>query len=189
MIACPLQGVGQSQDEPVASRRRFDSAQQETYLNLWRTYDRLKVIEEQAFGEFGLSAQQYNALRLLRSVHPQSMPVLVLGSRLISRAPDITRLLDRLEKRDLVQRVRRAENRRVVDVEIKPAGMELLDQLTSVVRRVNQSQLGHMKPAELKELTRLLEAARWPHEEPGGLWGRPESLATQSSSGAPVEGE
>jgi hypothetical protein len=108
---------------------------------------------------------------------------------LISRAPDITRLLDRLEKRDLVQRVRRAENRRVVDVEIKPAGMELLDQLTAVVRRVNQSQLGHMKPAELKELTRLLEAARWPHEEPGGLWGRPESLATQSSSGAPVEGE
>ena len=97
---------------------RFDSLEQEVFLNLWRTYDRLKAIEEEVFGRVGLSAQQYNALRLLRAVHPESMRTLVLGGRLISRAPDVTRLLDRLEQRSLLVRERRAENRRVVEVRI-----------------------------------------------------------------------
>src|SRR5690606_29508186 len=85
-------------------RQHFDSLEQEAFLNLWRTYDRLKALEEQVFAQVGLSAQQYNALRLLRSVHPGAMPTLLLGSRLISRAPDMTRLLDRLQQRDLLSR-------------------------------------------------------------------------------------
>ncbi|MFM8728304.1 MAG: MarR family transcriptional regulator, partial [Planctomycetaceae bacterium] len=78
---------------------RFDSAEQEAFLNLWRTYDCLKGLEESVFGEYQLSAQQYNALRLLRAVHPGSLPTLSLGRRLISRSPDTTRMLDRLEDR------------------------------------------------------------------------------------------
>src|SRR5438270_7092340 len=100
----------------TAKARRFDSPEQEAYLNLWRTYDRLRALEDELFGRHGLTAQQYNALRLLRAEHPRPLPTLRLASRLVTRAPDITRLLDRLEQLGLVTRSRKADNRRVVDV-------------------------------------------------------------------------
>ena len=59
---------------------KFDSLEQEAYLSLWRTYDRLKTLEDELFGRYDLSAQQYNALRLLRSAHPNTMPTLALGA-------------------------------------------------------------------------------------------------------------
>src|SRR5579883_721154 len=95
------------------SPRRFDSIEQEAFLNLWRTYDRLRTAEEALFSTFGLTPQQYNALRLLRARHPEGWPTLALQSRLVSRAPDITRLLDHLESRHWIER-RRAADRRVV---------------------------------------------------------------------------
>src|SRR5436305_379505 len=93
-------------------RRHFDCPEQEVFLNLWRTYDRLRALEDELFADHGVTAQQYNTLRLLKAAHPQSVPTLTLASRLISRAPDITRLLDRLETRGLVRRERPAGNRR-----------------------------------------------------------------------------
>src|SRR5881394_3242524 len=93
---------------------RFDSPEQEVYLNLWRTYDRLRALEDELFADFDLTAQQYNALRLLRSVHPGTLRTLELAERLVSRAPDITRLLDKLEGGGLVARERKEGNRRVV---------------------------------------------------------------------------
>src|SRR5581483_2977738 len=97
---------------PPSSRptkaRHFDSAEQEAYLNLWRTYDRLRMLEDELFGRFDLTAQQYNALRLLRGEHPETLPTLTLAARLVSHAPDITRLLDKLERRGLVHRGRPA---------------------------------------------------------------------------------
>ena len=144
--------------------RRFDSLQQEAFLNLWRTYDRLKGIEDETFAEVGLSAQQYNALRLLRSVAPGSMATLDLGRRLISRAPDMTRMLDRLERRSLLTRNRQADNRRVVAVRITQQGLELLEEIHDRVQQCHQRQLGHLDAASLHQLTRLLQAARRPHE-------------------------
>src|SRR3989440_10175529 len=70
--------------------QRFDSPQQETYLNLWRTYDRLRLIEDELFGRHELTAQQYNALRLLKAAHPRRGPTLGFGGRPGSRAADIT---------------------------------------------------------------------------------------------------
>lgn len=150
--------------------RRFDSQEQEVFLNLWRTYDCLKALEDQVFGEFGLSAQQYNALRLLRSVHPQSMRTLVLGRRLISRGPDTTRMLDRLEQRGLVSRERRSDNRRVVETLITAAGIELLDRMSERVLAMHQQQLGHLQAGQLSQLTELLRAAREPHEDSSCDW-------------------
>src|SRR5205823_14784508 len=89
---------------------QFDSPEQEVFLNLWRTYDRLRALEEELFGRFGLTPQQYNALRLLRGVHPEPLATLALAGRLVSRAPDITRLLDKLERRGWVERERPADN-------------------------------------------------------------------------------
>src|SRR5262245_60176971 len=111
--------------EGASARRRFDSPEQEAYLNLWRTYDRLKHLEDELFGRFELTAQQYNALRLLRAAHPKRVPTLIVASRLISKAPDITRLLDRLEERGLIVRERLADDRRTVGVGITQAGAKL----------------------------------------------------------------
>ena len=143
----------------------FDSLEQEVFLNLWRSYDRLKALEDETFGRVGLSAQQYNALRLLRWAFPESMATLDLGKRLISRAPDMTRLLDRLEQRGLLSRERRADNRRVVAVRITPEGAQLLDEIHASVLDCHHRQLGHLDPQSLQQLARLLKAARQPHED------------------------
>lgn len=147
-----------------STKRRFDSLQQEVFLNLWRTYDRLKLIEDEVFAQEGISAQQYNTLRVLRSVYPDSMQTLELGRRLITRAPDITRLIDRLEERGLLERERKNENRRVVEVRIVSAGIKLLERIHESVQACHHRQLGHMSDASLNRLARLLKQARGPHE-------------------------
>jgi DNA-binding MarR family transcriptional regulator len=90
----------------IPKKRKFDSPEQEAYLALWRTYDRLRAIEEQLFSQWQISAQQYNVMRLLDAAHPQPIPTLTLSARLISRAPDITRMLDKLETSGYIVRGR-----------------------------------------------------------------------------------
>lgn len=148
----------------------FDSLEQEAYLNLWRTYDRLRTLEDELFGRHDLAAQQYNALRLLRGARPERLPTLALASRLISRAPDITRLLDKLEERGLIARERLPENRRVVLVGITDAGLMLLAELDAAVRACHDQQLGHMRAGDLRTLNELLRAARKPHEAAESEW-------------------
>ena len=155
---------------PKQTHRRFDSPQQEVFLNLWRTYDRLRLLEEELFGRHGLTAQQYNALRLLRGVHPGKLPTLGLSSRLVSRAPDITRLVDALVERGLVDRERPPENRRIVMIGITDAGLALLDELATQVSECHLSQLGHLTAPEMKTLVILLKKARQPHELPDSDW-------------------
>ncbi len=149
---------------------RFDSTEQEAYLSLWRTYDRLRALEDEFFAQHDLTPQQYNALRLLRAAHPEALPTLTLAERLISRAPDITRLVDKLEARGLVRRERPADNRRVVRVGVTPAGLALLAEIAEPLRVCHREQLGHLSASELRQLTRLLRDARAPHETDDGLW-------------------
>jgi len=150
--------------------RRFDSLEQEAFLNLWRTYDRLRAAEDELFGRHDLTPQQYNTLRLLTAEHPGKLQTLALAERLVSRAPDITRLIDRLVARGLVERERPAENRRVVQVGITPQGLTLLDELAEQVRACHHQQLGHVSAAGLRQLVELLKEARAPHEEHGSSW-------------------
>jgi DNA-binding MarR family transcriptional regulator len=159
-----------ARDKRAAGAKRFDSPQQEVYLNLWRTYDRLRAFEDELFGRHGLTAQQYNALRLLRAAYPKPVPTLTLATRLVSRAPDITRLVDKLHERGLVVRERPPENRRTVMIGITQGGMLLLDELADEVRACHDKQLGHLDPAEMKKLVELLQKARGPHEGPGSSW-------------------
>src|SRR3954465_11087122 len=121
--------------------QRFDSPQQEAYLNLWRTYDRLRLLEDELFGRFDLTAQQYNTLRLLKAAHPKKVTTLGLAGRLVSRAPDITRLLDKLAERGWVERERPADNRRVVNIGITELGLALLERIAPEVRDCHERQL------------------------------------------------
>jgi DNA-binding MarR family transcriptional regulator len=149
--------------------RRFDSLEQEAYLALWRTYDRLKILEEELFAAYELTAQQYNVLRLLRAAR-EPLPTLSLAERLVSRAPDITRILDKLERRGLIERSRSTVDRRTVLVSITAAGRWLLDQLAEPLRRCHRQQLGHLSPEQLRQLIELLRLARQPHEPADSHW-------------------
>jgi len=154
----------------VKTARRFDSLEQEAFLNLWRTYDRLRALEDELFSRHELTPQQYNALRLLRGSHPEKQPTLVLAARLVSRAPDITRLLDKLEERGLIVRERPPGNRRMVRVGITSVGLTLLRQLDAEVRACHARQLGHLAQSDLKTLIELLREARQPHEAVDSDW-------------------
>ena len=149
---------------------RYDSPEQEAFLNLWRTYDRLRVMEDDLFAEFDLTPQQYNVLRLLKADHPELVPTLIVADRLVSRAPDITRMLDKLEQRKLIGRTRPPTNRRTVLIGITLAGIALLDQISAPLRDCHARQLGHMSQPQLKQLVALLHAVRKPHENSDSSW-------------------
>jgi len=149
---------------------RFDSPAQEAYLRLWRLYDRLKLIEDELFAAHGLSSQQYNTLRLLKAALPGSMGTLELASRLISRAPDITRLVNKLESRGLVERHPDPADGRAVRIMLTPRGSGILASLAAPLAEVHSRQLGHMPPDDLSELIRLIRSAGSPHEPEGSIW-------------------
>lgn len=152
------------------AKLRFDSPEQEAFLNLWRTYDRLRSLEDELFARFELTPQQYNVLRLLKARDPQPVPTLTIAESLVSRAPDITRMIDKLEARGLILRTRPPEDRRTVLVGITPSGSELLDEMAGPLRDCHRRQLGHLSRAELNKLVSLLEAVRSPHESDDSPW-------------------
>ena len=150
--------------------RRFDSPEQEAFLSLWRTYDRLRALEDELFAKFDLTAQQYNVLRLLRAADPASVPTQVIGQRLVSRAPDVTRMLDKLAERGLIARERTDRDRRTVLVRLTAEGRILLVEIAAPLRVCHARQLGHLSSDDLQHLTALLQAARAPHEPTDSPW-------------------
>ena len=156
--------------KPSKAARRFDSPEQEVFLSLWRTYDRLRALEDELFLRYDLTPQQYNVLRLLKALHPEKLPTLALANRLVSRAPDITRMLDKLEERGLIVRARSAGDRRTVRVGVTDAGLKLLEDIAEPLRQCHARQLGHMEAEELRKLIELLHKARAPHEAPDSNW-------------------
>ena len=136
----------------IRKKSGFDSVEQEAYLQLWRTYDRLREVEANAFEPHGITAQQYNALHILQSVNLQYMPTAELASRLVSRAPDMTRMLDKLEAKRLIVRRRGAENRRIVEVALTQLGSSLIAEIATDIRRCNKEQLGHLGNENLRQL-------------------------------------
>ena len=161
-----VEGVDRAEPQRLA----FDSKAQEVFLHLWRTYDCLKVVEDQAFAQFGISPQQYNALRLLEGAGAQGMQTLELGRKMISRCPDTTRLLDRLEKLGYLSRHRLETNRRVVEVRLSRRGKELLKRMRKAIEEMHQQQLGHLTDQQTQQLIRLLKLARQPHDDASCSW-------------------
>jgi DNA-binding MarR family transcriptional regulator len=106
-----------------------------------------------------ISATQYNVLRILRGA-PEGLPCGEIASRMITRDPDITRLLDRLEKRSLISRSREVSDRRTVMTRITPEGLKLLARLDEPVQEAHRKQLGHLGRVRLRTLSDLLRACR-----------------------------
>jgi len=130
-----------------------------TFLELCRTTDILSRRVSEVLKAEELSSNQYNVLRILRG-SPEGLPCGEIGNRMITRDPDITRLLDRLEKRGLIRRSREARDRRLVMAGITSEGLELLGRLDEPVREAHRRQLGHLGRERLGALKELLQVAR-----------------------------
>ena len=147
--------------EPVQSgkQRRAACPEETAFLDLVRTCDLLSRGPAQVLKAEDLSATQYNVLRILRGTR-EGLPCGEIGNRMITRDPDITRLLDRLEKRGLISRCRVTKDRRMVMARITPEGLKLLASLDDPVEEAHRAQLGHLGKVRLRELAELLEDAR-----------------------------
>src|SRR3989441_1769273 len=143
----------------AANRRRAACPEEVAFLDLLRTCDLLSRGPSQVLKTEDLSATQYNVLRILRG-SPDGLPCGEIASRMITRDPDITRLLDRLEKRRLISRCRETKDRRMVMARITPDGLKLLARLDEPVGDAHRKQLGHLGRERLRALTQLLHAAR-----------------------------
>ncbi len=136
------------------------SVEERTFLALLRAADALGQQAEQLMRTAELTGTQYNVLRILRGAGPEGLACRGIGDRMITHDPDITRLLDRMEKRGLITRERQKDDRRVVKARITARGLELLKPLDQPIRDLHKRQFRHMAAAPLKTLYELLEEIR-----------------------------
>jgi MarR family transcriptional regulator, organic hydroperoxide resistance regulator len=125
-----------------------------------RTTDALETQVEIWLKQFGLTGTQYNALRILRGADQEGLPCREIGERMITRDPDITRLLNRLEDRGFVQRTRAKHDRRVIYGKITAAGLKLLREMDGPLEMHGREMLRHVGQEKLKQLIELLELVR-----------------------------
>lgn len=130
------------------------------YVGLLKTADSLGQETEQLLRGASLTGAQYNVLRILRGAQPAGLACRGIGDRMISHDPDITRLLDRMEKRCLITRERQTDDRRVVKARITSQGLALLKTLDQPVRELHNRQFRHISAARLRTLSKLLEQVR-----------------------------
>jgi DNA-binding MarR family transcriptional regulator len=146
-------------EQPKVTTRPRPCPEEAVFLEMLRTTDVLSRRLTQVLRAEELSSNQYNVLRILRGA-PEGLPCGEIGNRMITRDPDITRLLDRLEKRSLIVRWRENKDRRIVLARITPDGLELLARLDEPVQQTHHKQLGHLGPESLRVLTVLLQECR-----------------------------
>ncbi len=142
----------------LKQRSAFSSSEQEIVLGLRIAAARVVEPWEQFLkANAELTPNQYNVLRILRGSHPSPLTCSEISNRMIARDPDVTRLIDRMDRRGLVTRVRGRRDRRVVEVAITDKGREILRSLDPHVNRMPQAMLGHLGARKLKQLGQLLE--------------------------------
>jgi DNA-binding MarR family transcriptional regulator len=151
--------AGRIQQE-IKQSSPIGSLEEEAYLNVQRTANALSTEMGDLLRRNDLTHAQYNVLRILRGAGERGLTASDIGDRMITRDPDVTRLVDRLEKRGLVDRWRCGEDRRVVWTRISPAGRELIDPLDVPVHELHVVQLRHLGDDKLRTLVGLLEEAR-----------------------------
>ena len=139
--------------EEIKQKKPLPIRGQAAAITIFRTADVLHHAIERSLSPFGLSHEQYNALRILRGAGESGLPTLEISSRMLSRSPNITRLTDRLIAKKLARRSPSKEDRRVVIVSVSPAGLELLAHLDGVVDKV----FDNFPPTTKAEMETLLD--------------------------------
>jgi len=149
----------------LIKQEQFKSPDQEALLNVLVTGSWILNALAATMAPYGVTPAQYNVLRILRGSHPKRLTCSALGQRLLDRTPDVTRLLNRLDRHGMIHRARAEHDRRVVQVGITEAGRVLLDRMRDDIEAVEQRLIGHLSSSEHQHLSRLLERLRT-HQQP-----------------------
>ena len=138
----------------------FQIVEEEACLNIMRTNSGLNSEFLKLAKSHGITQVQYNILRILRGAGANGLSCVEIANRMITRVPDVTRLIDRLEKSGSVRRIRSISDRRIVQVMIAQKGQQLVDSLDKPTLDLLKKQLGHMTEEELALVNRLMVKAR-----------------------------
>lgn len=150
---------GQLQEQ-IKQQQPFRSLEAEVFLNVLRTSTWMIGELTDLLRPYDLTQPQYNVLRILRGAGAAGLASGEVGARMVSREPDVTRLLARMARRGLVERVRDQADRRVVQTRLTAQGLQLVDALDEPVQAMHVRQLGHLSARDLRALVGLLEQAR-----------------------------
>jgi DNA-binding MarR family transcriptional regulator len=150
---------------PTRTPKRPISFETRVFVALLKAAERLTQQAEQLMKEHGLTGTQYNVLRILRGAEPAGLPCKGISDRMISHDPDMTRLLDRMEKRGMITRERQSNDRRVVKTRITADGLDILRKLDGPVQEIHQRQFRSLGAARLKSLATALEEILPPSPE------------------------
>ncbi len=146
--------------QDIKQSKPFEHTSAEAIVALLRTADEIKRRLSEVTSQLDITPQQYNVLRILRGAGKEGLPTLEIGKRMIERSPGITRLIDRMEKKRLVQRKRSGSDRRCIPCFITQKGLDVLDQLERPILKLQSNIEAHMSTAELSKLIDLLDEMR-----------------------------
>ena len=149
----------------LRQRQPFQSAAHEAVVGLLRTADLLRRQMTAVLEPHGITMQQFNVLRILRGAGETGLPTLEVAERMIEETPGVTRLLDRLEAKELVRRQRCPKDRRQHLCWIAPKGLALLQKLDGVTARAPDESLKGLKQKDRIVFIRLLDAIRAAHQQ------------------------
>jgi DNA-binding MarR family transcriptional regulator len=136
---------------------RFEGPHHEALLAVMLANAAVEAMLDAAFEGTGITQPQYNVLRILNGIYPNAHPRGEIARRMVRRAPDLTRMLDRLVKLGLVERERGEQDHRQSLARITPKGREMLDQLNPKVQHINSLLAHRMSVEDAEQLARLLE--------------------------------
>jgi DNA-binding MarR family transcriptional regulator len=152
--------------EEIQQTRPFSSPSEEGVVALARTADLMRRSLTRLIEPHGITLQQYNVLRILRGAGSDGLPTLEIATRMVERAPGVTRLLDRLETKALVRRQRGPTDRRQILCWITPAGLKLLEELDGPMRDGAREFMAPLGPRDLPTFIRLLDGLRAGAQDP-----------------------
>ena len=141
-------------------QQNFRSREQQAVVGLLRTADAIKRSLAHVIEPHGITPQQYNVLRILRGAGPDGLPTLTIGERMVEQTPGVTRLIDRLERKGLVERTPCPKDRRRVFCQITPKGLGLLEELDEPVNRWDAQTVSILPPSDVDSLIKLLDRVR-----------------------------
>lgn len=144
----------------IGKKKPFDLAEEELFLNLMRANEHASIPVDRLIKSFGLTDAQYNALRILRGHGGGPIASGIIAEQMVSREPDISRLLTRIEALGYIERERDSDDRRVVLVSLTPEGRRRVDALDKPLRAMHREQFAHLTPSEIESLNTLLSRLR-----------------------------
>lgn len=155
--------------EEIGKKKPFDLPEEEAYLNIIRTAEHLSRQAHDLLARHGLSEATYNVLRIVAARGEDGVKSQTIADDMVTRDPDVTRLIDRLEKLKMVRRRRCENDRRVIWIHVTPPGSSTLRKLHEPIRALLRKLLGHLGGRKLNNLSTLLFEARHPRPaDPSG---------------------